>query len=187
METNPQNEWDALSKSAKAFAQVLLGDDQTDRLRDNLLSYSQLEDENKQLQAEVASLKEILPFKDKYENSHKEFLKVAAERDSLSAQVLNLSHISSDYERLKNAYQEMKGKLATVETELKELKSSISGTFASLESLYQGFKEYCAQSGVDISRIPIKVFLQFQLQDKTKRGKGFTFLRRSRDKWITVK
>jgi chromosome segregation ATPase len=182
MEPIPQNSWDALSESAKAFANLILGEDQTNLLRDNLASYSQLEIENKQLKVEVASLKETLPFKDKYENLQKEFRKVAAERDSLSSQALEFNHMSKDYERLKNAYQKTKGQLAALQDQLESSKTSIN-QFTALETLYQGFKNYCDECGVDIRRIPTNVFLQFQLQDGSNRTMNLGFNRVSKDKW----
>lgn len=185
MESNPQNSWDALSESAKAFANLILGEGQTDLLRDNLTSYPQLLAENKQLKVEVASLKETLPFKDKYENLQTEFRKVAAERDSLSSQVLKLNHMSSDYERLRSAYQKTKGQLAAIQDQLKTDKSSIN-PYSALETLYQGFKESCSRIGVDIRRVPTDVFLQFQLQDGTNRTMNLKFNRVSRDKWTKI-
>lgn len=182
MEPTPENKWDALSESAKAFAELILGENQTDLLRDNLTSYSQLETENNQLQVEVASLKETLPFKDKYENLQREFRKVAAERDSLSSQALKFNHMSADYERMKEAYQKAKGQLATMQDQLEANKRSIN-QFTALEALYQGFREYCSRSGVDIRRIPTDVFLQFQLQDGSKRTMNLGFNRASKDKW----
>jgi len=180
-----QSSWDALSESAKALANLILGENQTDLLRDNLSSYPQLVNENSQLKVEVASLKETLPFKDKYENLQKEFRKVAAERDSLSSQALQFNHMSKDYDRLKDAYQKTKGQLAALQDELKTNKSSIN-QFTALETLYQGFKAYCDGCGVDIRRIPTNVFLQFQLQDGSNRMMNLGFNRVSRDKWIKL-
>jgi len=186
MEPIQQNSWDALSESAKAFANLILGEDQTNLLQDNLASYPQLLTENQQLKVEVASLKETLPFKDKYENLQKEFRKVAAERDSLSSQVLQLNHKSSDYERLKSAYQETKGQLAALQDQLRTFKSSINQLTA-LETLYQGFKAYCDRLGVDIRRIPTNLFLQFQLQDNSNRTMNLAFNRTSKDKWTMIR
>jgi chromosome segregation ATPase len=186
MESNPQSSWDALSESAKAFANLILGEGQTNLLRDNLTSYPQLEAENKQLKVEVASLRETLPFKDKYENLRKEFRKVAAERDSLSSQVLKFNHMSADYDRLKSAYQKTKGQLAALQDQLNAEKSSIN-QYTALETLYQGFKASCSRSGVDIRRIPTDVFLQFVLQDGTNRTANLGFNRISKDKWTRIK
>jgi DNA repair exonuclease SbcCD ATPase subunit len=186
MEPIPQSSWDALSESAKAFANLILGEDQTNLLRDNLASYSQLETENKQLKVEVASLRETLPFKDKYENLQKEFRKVAAERDSLSSQALQFNHMSKDYERLKDAYQKTKGQLATLQDQLRSSKISIN-QFTVLETLYQSFKNYCSGRGVDIRRIPTNLFLQFQLQDGSNRALNLRFKRVSKDKWTIIK
>lgn len=185
MEPVQQSNWDALSESAKAFANLILGESQTDLLRENLASYSQLVSENKRLKVEVASLKETLPFKDKYENLQKEFRKVAAERDSLSSQALQFNHMSKDYERLKSAYQETKGHLAALRDQLKASKSSIN-QFTALETLYQGFKASCKGYGIEIRRIPINLFLQFQLQDGSKRTMNIAFNRVSRDKWTRI-
>lgn len=186
MEPVQQSNWDALSESAKAFANLILGDDQTNLLRDNLASYSQLLSENEQLKVEVASLKETLPFKDKYENLQKEFRKVAAERDSLSSQALRSNHMSKDYDRLKSAYQETKGQLAALQDQLKTSKSSIN-QFTALETLYQGFKACCERYGVDIRRVPVNLFLQFQLQDSSNRTMNLRFNRVSKDKWTRIK
>lgn len=180
-----QDTWDALTESAKAFAELILGESQTDLLRDNLTSYPQLISENTQLKAEVASLKETLPFKDKYENLQKEFRKVAAERDSLSSQVLQLNHTSNEYERLKSAYQETKGQLAALQNQLKTNKSSID-KFTALETLYQAFKASCERFGHDIRRIPTNVYLQFQLQDGSNRTMNLGFNRVSRDRWTKL-
>jgi chromosome segregation ATPase len=185
MEPNPQNGWDALTESAKALANLLLGEDQTNLLREHVSSYPQLLAENKQLKAEVASLKETLPFKDKYENLQKQFRKVAAERDSLSSQVLQLNHKSKDYERLKSAYQETKGKLAALENQMEEYKSSI-GEYSALEILYQAFKRYCNRFGVKTSQIPTNVFLQFQLQNEKALTLNQAFNRQSRIKWTKL-
>lgn len=185
MEPIHQNKWDALSESAKAFANLILGDNQTDLLRENLASYSQLLSENKQLKVEVASLEETLPFKDKYENLQKEFRKVAAERDSLSSQALQFNHMSKDYERLKSAYQETKGHLAALQNQLRTSKSTIN-QFTALETLYQGFKAYCDRCGIDIRRIPINLFLQFRLQDGSNRTMNIAFNRVSKDKWTRI-
>lgn len=182
MEPNPQDMWDALSESAKAFAEMIMGSDQTDLLHNNLSSYSQLLAENNQLKSEVASLQETLPFKDKYENLQKEFRKVAAERDSLSSQVLRYGHLSADYDRLKSAYQETKGQLATMQEKLEASKSSIT-QWTALETLYQGFKAYCDKHGVDIRRVPIDLFLQFRLQDGKGTTMNLSFNRVSKDKW----
>jgi chromosome segregation ATPase len=186
MEPVPQSSWDALSEAAKAFANLILGEHQTDILRDDLSSYSQLLYENKQLKAEAASLLETLPFKDKYENLQKEFRKVAAERDSLSSQALRFNHMSKDYDRLKDAYQKTKGQLAALQDQL-EAKTSSINQFTALETLYQGFKAKCDGVGVDIRRIPVQVFLQFQLQDGTNRTMNISFNRVSADKWSIVK
>lgn len=186
MEPIQQSNWDALSESAKAFANLILGEDQTNLLRDNLSSYSQLEAENKQLKVEVASLKETLPFKDKYENLQREFRKVAAERDSLSSQALKFNHMSADYDRLKSAYQKTKGQLAATQSQLEAKKSSIN-EFTALETLYQGFKAACSRSGADIRRIPVDLFLQFTLKDGTNRSLNYTFNRVSQDKWTRTK
>jgi chromosome segregation ATPase len=185
MESNPQSSWDALSESAKAFANLILGENQTDLLRDDLASYSQLQTENQQLKVEVASLKETLPFKDKYENLRREFLKVAAERDSLSSQVLRSNHMSADYDRLKSAYQKTKGQLAALQDQLETTKSSIN-QFTALETLYQSFKATCSRNGVDIRRIPTDLFLQFKLQDGTNRTMNLRFNRVSKDKWTRL-
>lgn len=182
MEPNPQDMWDALSESAKAFAEMIMGSDQTDLLHNNLSSYSQLLAENNQLKSEVASLQETLPFKDKYENLQKEFRKVAAERDSLSSQVLRYDHLSADYDRLKSAYQETKGQLATLQKQLETSKSSIT-QWAALETLYQGFKTYCNGRGLDIRRVPFDLFLQFRLQDGRGTAMNLSFNRVSKDKW----
>lgn len=186
MEPTTKSSWDALTESAKAFAELILGEYQTDILRDNLASYSQLEIENRQLKTEVASLKETLPFKDKYENLQKEFQKVAAERDSLSSQVLKFNHLSADYDRMKSAFQLTKGQLATVQNQLNSIKSSID-KYTALETLYQSFKITCAGLGVDIRRIPTIVFLQFALQDGSNRTMNWKFNRVSKDKWTTIK
>jgi len=158
MEPTTKGKWDALSESAKAFAELILGENQTDLLRDNLTNYSRLETENNKLQVEVASLKETLPFKDKYENLQREFRKVAAERDSLSSQALKFNHMSADYERMKEAYQKAKGQLATLQDQLDVNERSINQPTAP-EALYQGSGEYCAKNGVDIHCIPTNVFL----------------------------
>lgn len=181
-----QSSWDALSESARAFANLILGEDQTNLLQDSLASYSQLLSENQQLKVEVASLKETLPFKDKYENLQKEFRKVAAERDSLSSQALQLNHKSKDYERLKSAYQKTKGQLAALQDQLETSRSSIN-QYTALETLYQGFKAYCERHGVDIRRIPTNLFLQFQLQDNSNRTMNLMFNRVSKDKWTRIK
>jgi DNA repair exonuclease SbcCD ATPase subunit len=186
MEPIPQSSWDALSESAKAFANLILGENQTNLLRDNLASYSQLEAENKRLKVEVASLKETLPFKDKYENLQKEFRKVAAERDSLSSQALQFNHMSKDYDRLKDAYQKTKGQLAALQDQLESSKTSIN-QFTALETLYQGFKDYCSRNGVDIRRIPTNLFLQFHLQDGSNRTMNLGFNRVSKDKWTRIR
>lgn len=185
MEPTNMSSWDVLSESAKTFANLILGENQTDLLQDSLASYSQLISENKQLKVEVASLKETLPFKDKYENLQKEFRKVAAERDSLSSQALQSNHILKDYERLKDAYQTTKGQLAALQDQLETSKSSIN-QFTALEILYQGFKAYCDGNGVDIRRIPVDLFLQFQLQDGTNRTINLRFNRVSKDKWTKI-
>jgi predicted RNase H-like nuclease (RuvC/YqgF family) len=186
MEPIPQNSWDAMSESAKAFANLILGAGQTDLLRDNLASYSELQAQKELLEVEVATLQEYLPFKDKYENLQKEFRKVAAERDSLSSQALKFNHMSKDYDRLKDAYQKTKGQLAALQDQL-EAKSSSINQFTALETLYQGFKAKCDGVGVDIRRIPVQVFLQFQLQDGTNRTMNISFSRVSADKWSIVK
>jgi DNA repair exonuclease SbcCD ATPase subunit len=183
MEPTHQNSWDALSESAKAFANLILGENQTNLLRDNLASYSQLEIENKQLKVEVASLKETLPFKDKYENLQKEFQKVAAERDSLSSQALKFNHMSKDYERLKDAYQKTKGQLAALQDRLESSQRFSINQYTALETLYQGFKNVCDRNGVDIRRIPVTLFLQFRLQDGSNRTMNLKFNRVSKDKW----
>jgi DNA repair exonuclease SbcCD ATPase subunit len=185
MEPVPQNSWDAMSESAKAFANLILGAGQTDLLRDNLASYSELQAQKELLKVEVATLQEYLPFKDKYENLQKEFRKVAAERDSLSSQALQTNHMSKDYDRLKDAYQKTKGQLAALQDQLESSKTSIN-QFTALETLYQGFKEYCSGAGVDIRRIPTNLFLQFQLQDGSKRTMNLGFNRVSKDKWTKI-
>lgn len=183
-----QANWDALSESAKAFADLLFKDisNQEDlRPLNDLPSYSQLCEENKQLRDKVASLEENPPFKEKYGNLRKEFQKIAAERDSLSSQILRLNHDHKDYERLKSKYQETKGKLATIQQGIEDKKSSITQESA-LEVLYQGFKSYCDRCGVDIRRIPTNVFLQFQMQDGSNRTSNFMFNRRSKDNWTKI-
>lgn len=185
MDSKSPEKWDALTESAKAFANVILGEDQTDLLRDSLLSYSQLQEENNQLKVEVASLHETLPFKDKYENLQREFRKVAAERDSLSSQVLKFNHMSADYDRMKSAYQKTKGQLAALEDQLRNEHSSID-EYSALETLYQGFKMCCGRAGIDIRRIPTNVFLQFQLQDGSNRTMNLGFNRVSKSKWTRI-
>jgi len=185
MDSTTSKDWDALSESAKAFANVILGEGETDLLRDSLASYSQLIEENKQLKVEAASLKETLPFKDKYENLQREFRKVAAERDSLSSQVLKFNHMSADYDRMKGAYQKTKGQLAALEDQLKKEHSSVD-EFTALETLYQTFKLCCDRAGVDIRRIPTNVFLQFQLQDGSNRTMNLGFNRISKSKWTRI-
>jgi DNA repair exonuclease SbcCD ATPase subunit len=185
MDPTNMSPWDALSESAKAFANLILGEDQTNLLRDNCSSYPQLLEENRLLKVEVASLKETLPFKDKYENLQKEFRKVAAERDSLSSQVLQLNHTQAEYERLKSAYQKTKGQLAAIQDQSNTLKSSID-QYTALEVLYQAFKITCERCGLDIRRIPILVFLQFQLQDGSNRTMNFAFHRQAKNKWSNV-
>lgn len=177
--------WDALSESAKAFTNLILGESQTNLLQENLSSYPQLLDENRRLKVEVASLQETLPFKDKYENLQKEFRKVAAERDSLSSQALQFNHMSKDYDRLKDAYQMTKGQLAALQDQLNTTKSSINQSTA-LETLYQGFKGYCENYGIDIRRIPTNLYLQFQLQDGSNRSMNIAFNRVSKDKWTNI-
>lgn len=185
MEPDTQSSWDALSESAKAFANLILGADQTNLLQDNLASYSQLQIENQQLKVEATSLKEILPFKDKYENLQKEFRKVAAERDSLSSQVLKYNHLSADYDRLKSAYQKTKGQLVALQDQVLKQNSALN-QFTALEILYQGFKEYCERYNVDIRRIPTNLFLQFQLQDGSNLTLNLLFNRISKDKWTRL-
>lgn len=178
--------FDAFSESAKALIELVLGEDSTDQLHQEVVSYSQLKSENDSLKAEVASLKESLPFKSKYENLQSEFRKVAAERDSLRAQELEISRITNEFERCKSAYQQIKGQLAALQNQIEEGKSSISA-FSALESLYQVFKESCDRSGVDIRRIPIVVGLQFSLQDQTSRGSYYEFSRTSSKNWKRTK
>lgn len=185
MESNPLENWDALSESAKAFAEMIMGSDQMDLIHDSVLSYSQLQSENKQLKSEVASLKGTLPFKEKYENLQREFRKIAAERDSLSSQALKFNHMSADYDRMKSAYQETKGQLAALRESMEGQRSSIS-EWSALEALYQGFKAYCARCGYDIRRIPVDVFLQFQLQDSKRSTMNLKFNRKARDKWTKL-
>lgn len=185
MDPTNTNPWDALSESAKAFANLILGESQTNLLQENCSSYSQLLDENQHLKVEVASLKETLPFRDKYENLQKEFRKVAAERDSLSSQVLQLNHIQAEYDRLKSAYQKTKGQLAALQDQSNSLKSSID-EFTALETLYKAFKAHCEKYGIDVRRIPVLLFLQFQLQDGTSRAMNLTFHRQAKDKWSLV-
>lgn len=185
METTNQNQWDALSESAKAFANTILGEYQTDLLRDDILAYPQLLEENKQLKAEAASLKENLPFRDKYENLQKEFRKVTAERDSLSSQALEFTRMSSDYEKMKRAYREMKGNLAAVQSQLDSIKHPMTDQDL-LEALYQSFKRMCDGYGVDIRRIPANLYLQLQLQDSKGTAISLAFNRKSKDKWSII-
>jgi chromosome segregation ATPase len=185
MNQNPLENWDALSESAKAFAEAFMGKDQTDLFHNGLLSYSQLQIENKQLQAEVASLKETLPYKDKYGNLQAEFRKIAAERDSLSSQVLKLNHITAEYDRMKSAYQETQGKLAALQEKMEDSKSSIS-KWTALEVIYQAFKTSCERTGRDIRRIPTEVHLQFILQNQERTTVNLSFKRMSKDKWFQL-
>jgi len=184
---NPSPDYfDAFSESAKALIELVMGADQTDQLHQEIVSYSQLKSENDSLKAEVASLKESLPFKSKYENLQTEFRKVAAERDSLRAQELEVSRLRNEFERCKSAYQQTKGQLAALQNQIEERKSSISA-FSALESLYQVFKATCDRSGVDIRRIPTVVGLQFSLQDQTNRGAYYEFSRTSATNWQRTK
>lgn len=169
-------------EASKALLEVVLGTDLTDQLAQEMLSYSDLLEQNNILQDEVASLKENLPFRDKYENLQKEFRKVASERDSLRAQELETTRIRKEYTRLKSQYQSTKGQLATLERQVEDLRSS-TNAFSALESLYQTFKKQCDSSGVDIRRIPCKVNMQFQLQDSTGRGANYGFVRTSATNW----
>lgn len=182
METVPGNSWDALEEASKAFANLVLGKDQTDIFRDQLSSYSDLLDENSKLKVEVASLREILPFKDKYENLKKEFLKVTAERDLLSSQALDSSHKSADYERLKSAYQKTKGQLAAVRERLNSTMNSIN-QFTLLEHLFQGFRRKYLERGLEIDQVPTHLFLQLTLQDGTARLVNKMFARSSQGTW----
>jgi predicted RNase H-like nuclease (RuvC/YqgF family) len=178
--------FDAFAEVAKAFMEVVLGPEETTQIRHQMTSYSDLIDENNRLQAEVASLRENLPFKSKYENLQVEFRKVAAERDSLRAQELEVTRIRNDYEKCKSAYQQVKGQLATVQKSLEEGKSSIT-PFSALECLYQAFKETGDKNGVDVRRIPTKVGLQFTLQNGSNQGLYWEFLRTSATNWKRTK
>lgn len=181
-DTTTLNSFSPFEEASKALLEVMLGTDLTDQLAHEMLSYSDLLEQNTILQEEVASLKENLPFKDKYENLQQEFRKIASERDSLRAQELEMTRIRKDYDRLKSAYQSTKGQLATLQSQIEDVKSS-TNAYSSLESLYQAFKEHCDRSGVDIRRIPCKVNLQFQLQDSTKRGANYQYIRTSATGW----
>lgn len=186
MEPTNQDPWDALSESAKAFANLILGEFDTNILRDNVLSYSELLAENEQLKAEAASLNENLSFKDKYENLQKEFRKVAAERDSLSSQALKFNHMSSEYDRMKDAYQKMKDQLAAEKWRSSFYRATTS-RWAALENLYKGFQEYCSKNGLDINRFSTQLFLQFQLQDTHKQTLNISFRRESNGQWSVLK
>lgn len=172
-------------EASKALLELMLGTDQTDQLAQEMLSYSDLLNQNATLQDEVASLKENLPFKDKYENLQREFRKVASERDSLRAQELEMTRIRKEYDRLKSLYQSTKSQLATLQSQVEDIKSS-TNAFSALESLYQTFKQHCDRSGVDIRRIPCKVYLQFQLQDTLQRGTNIGFVRTSATNWQKI-
>ena len=178
--------FDAFSESAKALIELVCGEEATDLLHQGIVDYSVLLEENNRLKAEVASLKENLPFKTKYENLQQEFRKVAAERDSLRAQSLRLDQVQHEFERCKEAYQKTKGQLAALQSQVEEGKSSTSA-FSALESLYQVFKETCNRSGVDIRRIPTHVSLQFSLQDGTQRGSIYEFNRTSSTNWQRIR
>lgn len=186
MEPTNQNPWDALPESAKAFANLILGEFSTNILRDDILSYPELLAENKQLKAEAASLNENLSFKDKYENLQKEFRKVAAERDSLSSQALKFNHMSSEYDRMKSAYQKTKDRLAAVEWRCSFYQATVS-QWTALETLYKGFQEYFNETGLDISHFSTKLFLQLQLQGTSKRTLSVSFRRESDGKWSALK
>lgn len=173
-------------EASKALLEVMLGSEQTDHLAQHMLDYFQLQAENNALKEEVASLKETLPFKDKYENLRKEFQKVASERDSLSARELESTRLRNEYERLKEAYQSAKGQLATIQSQVEDVKSS-TDAFSALESLYQTYKQACQRQNVDIRRIPTVVSLQFHLQDGTGRGTALQFRRTSAKKWEKIR
>lgn len=181
--------FDAFSESAKALIEVVLGKDQTDSFDQKMKDYSTLVAENSQLKAEAASvtaqLQETLSFKDKYGNLSIEFRKVAAERDSLRAKDLDATRIKADYEKLKGAYQLKNDQLAALQTSLEDQKSSVDA-FSSLESLYQVFKETCERNGRNIRRIPVKIGVQFTLQNENGGGSSWYFIRRSRTNWQRV-
>lgn len=184
-DTTTLDTFSPFEEASKALLEVMLGTDLTNQLAQEMLSYSDLLEQNTILQEEVASLKENLPFKDKYENLQQEFRKVASERDSLRAQELEMTRIRKEYDRLKSAYQSTKGQLATLQSQIEDIKSS-TNAYSSLESLYQAFKEHCDRSGVNIRRIPCKVNLQFQLQDSTRRGANYGYIRTSATNWQKV-
>lgn len=185
MTSPPPEPLDYFSESSKALLEVVMEKEQTDLFRGEMKDCFTLLEENNRLQAEVASLKENLPFKDKYENLQREFRKVAAERDSLRAQELNNSHRQHEYDKLKVEYQSLKGKLATYEMQEERQKASLNA-FSNLEPLYQVFKADLFSRGIDIRRIPTTVNLQFILQNDMHRGSIYQFNRTSADKWSFI-
>lgn len=181
-----QSSLSPFEEASKALLEVVLGSEQTDLLAQNMSDYFQLLEENSALKGEVASLKEILPFKDKYGNLKIEFQKVASERDSLRAKELEFSRLRTEYEKLKAIYQSTKGQLAAVQGQIENTKSS-TGPYSALESLYQTYRGICDRSNIDIRRIPTLVTLQFTLQDESGRGTAFQFRRTSATNWKRVR
>lgn len=180
---NPSSEsFDVFGEASKALLEVMLGTDQTDQLAENMLDYSQLLKENNSMKEEVASLKENLPFKDKYENLSQEFRKVAKERDSLRAQELEFSRFKIEYERMKGEYQSTKGQLATAEKKLEDLKSSIS-PFSALEAIYKAFEKDALRHNVDIRWDPCDVNIQFIVRNKQMLGRVYSFHRAGKSSW----
>jgi len=185
MEVNTLD-FDLFSESAKAFINMSLGSEGYKDLKEDFKSYSSLQIENENLRAEVESLKEDPLFKSKYENLGKEFRKVAAERDSLTAQKLEFVRMSEEYNRMKEKYQQLNSQLSTYENLLENAKAKSKDPWAPLESLYQAFKDSLDQSGIDIRRIPMLISIQFVLDDSSHRGVSFTFRRTSATKWDKV-
>lgn len=181
--------FDVFSETAKALAEVMLGESRTDFLRQLSCDFSALEAENRRLMAEAASLgqdlQESLQFREKYENLKREFQKVAAERDDLRAKDLDATRVQQNYGKLKEAYQSKSEQLAALKKSVEDLKSS-TNAYSSFENLYQAFKESCERSGADIRRIPVQIGLQFLLQDGSGRGTSFTFLRKSKTNWKRI-
>jgi predicted RNase H-like nuclease (RuvC/YqgF family) len=177
--------FDAFEESSKALLELMMGSEETDRFHQELLSYSELLVRNKELEAKVATLERDVPaLQDKYENLRKEFQKVAAERDSQHAQVVELSHIQHEYGELKTAYQSTKSSLATAQKRLEGLKSSISSLMA-LEKIYQSFKAELAREGVDTRRHITYLDIQFRIEGQPG-VMARTFRRTSSDKWDRI-
>lgn len=182
----PPPEYDeVLTESARALLSLSLGKDHEVPLRKKIKSYSDLLEQNEQLTEKAADLdKRSRLYEAKYENLSKEFQKVAAERDSLSASDFELNRLKVECEELEKANQLLREELAAT-------KEGIQANLAPmpvpelLDHILVRFEEDIAKQGYKpCMPVPIQLNLEIWYQDQNQAGLIYDYTRYPNGSWF---